>query len=123
MKRFALVALVFALVVVSSCSTAQDIAPTTTTSTPPTTAASPVASPDSVATAFMDALAEHNENAAREVVDSDGSYDFDQSNPPGVFDWERAVGSDYLNQGCEVRSSSSDGTLVDCPFLKENDWM
>jgi hypothetical protein len=45
------------------------------------------------------------------------------SNPPGVFDWERAVGWRFLNQGCKARSSGADGTLVDCPFLQENDWM
>lgn len=82
-----------------------------------------VASPESVATAFMDAFARHDENAARELVAPDGTYDFDQNNPPGIFDWERAVGWEYINQGCEESSSGSDGTLVDCSVLQQNDWM
>jgi len=42
---------------------------------------------------------------------------------PIVLDHDRAVGWDYTNQGCEESSSGTDGTVVICPYLFENDWM
>ena len=83
-----------------------------------------VASPVSVATAFMGATAEHDGKAAWELFAPDT-----EERLLGLADWtstydlDRAIGWDVINQGCEERSSGSDGTLVDCPYLFENDWM
>ena len=83
-----------------------------------------VASPVSVATAFMNALAEHDGNAARELFAPEGIYGaLDLSDLPSALDLDRAIGWDYTNEGCAERSSDSDGTLVVCPHLFQNDWM
>lgn len=83
-----------------------------------------VASPVSVATAFMNAIAEHDGNAARELFAPEGAYGgIELSDLPTVLDHDRAIGWDYVNQGCEERTTDSAGTLVVCPYLFENDWM
>lgn len=82
-----------------------------------------VASPESVATAFMDAIAAHDGNAAAAVFAPDGLHDGEEpSTIPPWFEWDRAIGQVYANQGCEETSTDPDGTLVDCTALAKNDW-
>lgn len=83
-----------------------------------------VASPVSVATEFMDALAEHDGDTALELFSPDGTFDDKYpSNLPIVAEWDRAVGWLETNQGCEEISTSAAGTLVACPFIRQTDWI
>ncbi|MEX1133674.1 MAG: hypothetical protein WED83_02385 [Acidimicrobiia bacterium] len=83
-----------------------------------------VASPVSVATAYMDAQAEHDGKALWELFapDTEGNLRGLAAWTSGT-DWDRAVGWAEINQGCEEISTDSAGTLVACPFIRQTDWI
>lgn len=82
-----------------------------------------VASPESMGNAFMNALAEHDGDAALELLAEDARYKglSPLSDLPLALDLDRAIGEDFTNQGCEEVSTDADGTLVDCRFILESD--
>jgi hypothetical protein len=83
-----------------------------------------VASPVSVATAYMDANSEYDVNGMWELLAPDS-----EAKLAGLAaltlanDWARAVGWAEINQGCEEISTDSTGTLVACPFIRQTDWI
>ncbi len=84
-----------------------------------------VASPVSVATAYMDAQADHDGKALWELFapDTEGNLRGLASWTSGT-DWDRAVGwAEMPHQGCEEISTDSAGTLVACPFIRQTDWI
>jgi hypothetical protein len=86
---------------------------------------SQVASPESISDAFMNALADHDGDAALELLAEDATYKglSPLSDLPLALDLDRATGVDFINQGCEEKPTDVNGTpLVDCPFTVEDDW-
>ncbi len=73
-----------------------------------------VASPESVATAYIDALVQHDAQAIGELLAPSGHNDLDIA-------WERAVGRVRTDPVCEERSTGPDGILVKCTFGIETD--
>ncbi len=82
-----------------------------------------IASPESIGDAFMNAYADHDGNAALELMAEDARYLglSPLSNLPLALDLDGALGEDITNKGCEVISTDSSGTLVACPFTFEGD--
>jgi len=83
-----------------------------------------VASPESVATAFMDAYADHDGDAALELLAETATYKglSPLSDLPMAFELDRAIGEEIVNQGCEVVSNPDEiGTIIDCRFTLNSD--
>lgn len=83
-----------------------------------------VASPESVATAWMESWVAHDGDAATALMTPGALYDGRPVNTNhGFFEWDRAVGMEIaLPESCQEISSGPGGTLVDCPFLVEDAW-
>jgi hypothetical protein len=82
-----------------------------------------VASPESIGDAFMTALADHDGDAALELLAEDARYKglSPLSDLPLALDLDRAIGEEITNQGCEEVPTDGDGTLVDCRFMVDGD--
>jgi hypothetical protein len=83
-----------------------------------------VASPVSVANAFMAANSEYDANAVWVLLAPDSEAKLaGLAALASEADWERAVGWVEISEGCEQKSNGPDGTLVACPFIRETDWI
>lgn len=87
---------------------------------------SPVASPESVANAYMEALANLDAEAASALFAPDGTAHYpggyDLSQTPALFAWYRALNWESTRGECAEVSTGERGTLVDCSNVFENDW-
>jgi hypothetical protein len=87
---------------------------------------SPVASPASVANAYMEALANLDAEAALALFAPDGTAAYpggnDLSQTSALFDWYRATGWETTPGECTEISTGEGGTLVECPNEFEDAW-
>ena len=84
-----------------------------------------VASPESVANAYMDARENLDAEAAQllfaeDATMSDEGFTLDQL--PELFSWYRATGWNWKADECSEVSTGPGGTLVRCTYEFENDW-
>ncbi len=82
-----------------------------------------VASPESVAQAYVDALNAQDIDAVTEVLAPDASDILGLDELPARWEYERATGWVFPSLGCEERSSDADGTLVACRYQIDGSWM
>jgi hypothetical protein len=84
-----------------------------------------VVSPESVATAYMEARQDLDTEAALALLSADADVLDDGwglDHVPAYFDWFRASNWDWAPGECEAFLTNASGTLVRCPYAMENDW-
>jgi hypothetical protein len=85
-----------------------------------------VASPESVANAYMEAREILDAETAQALFAPDATVSepggFDLSEMPALFDWYRALNWNWTRGECTERSSGERGALVVCANEFESDW-
>ena len=84
-----------------------------------------VASPETLANAYMEARQNLDAEAAQALFATDATLSdegFDLSEMPALFDWYRALNWNWTRGECAEPSSGEGGTLVQCSTEIENDW-
>jgi len=84
-----------------------------------------VASPEALASAYMEARQDLDAEAAQALFAADATLSdegYDLSEMPLLFDWYRALNWDWALGECEEPSTGEGGTLVQCSTEFESDW-